>query len=257
VSWRLSRKLATSAERTIDPAQPMTTHGHTGVCECPTGQGGVLIGMPAKAVSMGSHPLRILLPHGPVRDCALTGAGIVEGAKKSIAPINAVLTILRSFIILPPSLIFRSSFNSYCPHSLPKRRARLLLASKFADHQPFARVAAGLVWYGIGIQYNKPQVHASGVVSWRLSRKLATRAERTIDPAQPMTTQGHAGVCECPTGHGAVLIDGPAKALSMGSQATGAITVPQGGTAAALTALRGTIDGAKKNMAPIKMVLTI
>jgi hypothetical protein len=157
----------------------------------------------------------------------------------------------------PPSLIFRLSFNSYFPQSLPKRRARLLLTSKFADHHPFARAAAGCGWYGIGSQYNKPHVQASGVVSWRLSRKLATRAERTIDPAQPMTTHGHAGVCECPTGHGAVLIDGPAKALSMGSQATGAITVPQGGTEAALTALRGTIDGAKKNMAPIKMVLTI
>jgi hypothetical protein len=59
--------------------------------------------MPANAVSMGSHPLRILLPHGPVRDCALTGAGIVDGAKNSIAPINAVLTILRSFICRPPA----------------------------------------------------------------------------------------------------------------------------------------------------------
>ena len=77
---------------------------HAGVCdECPTGQGGVLTGMPANAVSMGSHPLRILLPHGPVRDCALTGAGIVDGAKNSIAPINAVLTILRSFICRPPA----------------------------------------------------------------------------------------------------------------------------------------------------------
>src|SRR5690349_18795886 len=72
-------------------------------------------------------------------------------------------------------------------------------------HQPFACVA-GFAWYGIGIQYNKPHVQASGVVSWRLSRKLATSAERTIDPAQPMTTHGHTGVCECPTGQGGVLI---------------------------------------------------
>jgi len=122
------------------------------------------------------------------------------------------------------------------------------------EYQPFARVAAGFAWYGIGIQYSKPHVHASGVVSWRLSRKLATRAERTIDPAQPMTTHGHAGVCECPAGHGTVLTT-PAKAVSIDSQATG--RVPHGKAGAALIGLSGTIDGAKKNVAPINMMLTI
>lgn len=34
-----------------------------------------------------------------------------------------------------------------------------------------------------------------------------------MDPAQPITTQGHTGVCACPVGQGIVLIGGPAKDL--------------------------------------------
>jgi hypothetical protein len=84
----------------MDPAQPITTHGHTGVCECPVGQGITLIAPPAKAVSVGSQLRRTVPQEGS--DCALTGLiGIIEGAKKNIAPINTVLTILRSFICRP------------------------------------------------------------------------------------------------------------------------------------------------------------
>jgi hypothetical protein len=83
----------------MDPAQPITTHGHTGTCECPGGQGTTLT-TPAKAVSAGSQLTWTVPQEGS--DCALTGLiGIIEGAKKSIAPINMVLTILRSFICRP------------------------------------------------------------------------------------------------------------------------------------------------------------
>jgi hypothetical protein len=112
-----------------------------------------------------------------------------------------------------------------------------------------------LGWYGIGTQYSKPHVHASAVVSSRWSRKLATRAERTMDPAQPITTHGHAGVCVCPGGQGTIVGPRPAKAVSMGSQTRGAVPQGVGGTCA-LTALIGINEGANKNIAPITMVLT-
>ena len=81
----------------MDPAQPITTHGHAGVCVCPGGQGTILT-PPAKAVSLGSHTTG-KVPQG-VGAIALT-FGIIVGAKKSIAPITMVLTILRSFIFVP------------------------------------------------------------------------------------------------------------------------------------------------------------
>lgn len=84
----------------MDPAQPMTTHGHAEVCACAVGQGGILIVGPAKAVSA-----RIQV-RGPDKQDGRTVAltvliGIIEGAKKNIAPINMVLTILRSCISPP------------------------------------------------------------------------------------------------------------------------------------------------------------
>jgi hypothetical protein len=78
----------------------MTTHGQTGVCECPTGQGvgEVITLLPAKAVSIGNQPET---PHGLAAIALTAFIGIAEGAKNSIAPINAVLTILRSFMCRP------------------------------------------------------------------------------------------------------------------------------------------------------------
>jgi hypothetical protein len=107
----------TSAERTIDPAQPITTHGHTGVCECPTGQGvtGGSAGAPAKAVSVGNQSRRV--PHGTLTTGAAFTAfiGIVEGAKKNVAPINMMLTILRRLTCRPP---FREINPSHAPRLL-------------------------------------------------------------------------------------------------------------------------------------------
>ena len=185
----------------------MTTHGHTGVCACPvvTGQG--VMGM-AKAVSVGNqtlgpgpHPTEVA-PAGIIE-------GIAEGAKNSIAAMSTVLTPLRT----------RLRIFICCPR-VPVLTNERLIDSRTAEYQPFARTVpvAGCGWFGIGTQYSKPQVHASAVVSWRLFQKLAARAERTIDPAQPMTTHGHTGVCECPVGQGTGLIV-PAKAVSVGNQA--------------------------------------
>jgi hypothetical protein len=56
---------------------------------------GIMAGA-AKAVSLGSHPLA---PQGMPTKPALTG--ISDGAKKSIAVINTVLTTLRVFIGSP------------------------------------------------------------------------------------------------------------------------------------------------------------
>ena len=75
----------------MEPAQPITTHGHAGVLACPTGQGVMTI---ANAVSAGSHPdVNGPQPMGVV--AALAGIGMTEGAKNSIAVMTAVLTIFR------------------------------------------------------------------------------------------------------------------------------------------------------------------
>jgi hypothetical protein len=84
----------------MEPAQPITTHGHAGVCACPAGgQGTMSLFRPAKAVSMGSQPL--VLPQEATATPLTALIGIIEGAKNNIAPINIVLTILRSFICRP------------------------------------------------------------------------------------------------------------------------------------------------------------
>src|SRR5215469_9716942 len=208
----------------MEPAQPMTTHGVTGVCVCGGGQGITLTGGPANAVSTGSQPVaRGTVPHGVAATALTAFIGIVDGAKKSIAPINMVLTILRSFICRPGLSVF----------------------------QPFVRTAAGLGWYGIGIQYSKPHVQASAVVSSRWSRNPATKAERTIDPAQPITIHGTTGVW-CPVGQGrGTRVERPAKAVSAGSHVT---LNPQGKVVrtCALAGI-GIVDGAKKSIAPISM----
>jgi hypothetical protein len=80
----------------IEAGQANAAQNQAGGAPCvggATGQG--MGGLMANAVSVGSHPKT---PHGS------TGAaliGIIEGAKKSIAAINMVLTILRIFIFAP------------------------------------------------------------------------------------------------------------------------------------------------------------
>jgi hypothetical protein len=64
-----------------------------------TGQG--MKGMLAKAESMGSHVKGC--PHGMV----IALAGIIEGAKKSVAAIKTVLTILRKFMVVPAPIARR------------------------------------------------------------------------------------------------------------------------------------------------------
>lgn len=84
----------------------MTTHGHAGVWACVVGQGGILIVGPAKALSVGNQV------RGPDKQDGRTVAltvliGIVDGAKKNIAPIKTVLTSLRSFIVAPAAAMAR------------------------------------------------------------------------------------------------------------------------------------------------------
>jgi hypothetical protein len=92
VSCRLSRKLATIPDRMIEAGQvnPAQNQAGTGACMGAAGGHGIMIA--ANAVSLGncSHGV-IMVPHG--RGMALTG--IIDGAKKSITAINAVLTIFR------------------------------------------------------------------------------------------------------------------------------------------------------------------
>jgi hypothetical protein len=69
----------------IEAGQAIATHSHVGTCTPPPGTGqGKRAGW-ANAVSVGSNinPL-IIPPHGPL----MALAGIIEGAKKSIAAIN-------------------------------------------------------------------------------------------------------------------------------------------------------------------------
>jgi len=66
--------------------------------------------VPANAVSVASHDCRgrvRIPPHGsPDALAGIIGImGIIEGAKKSIAAINMVLTILRSLIVAPTRLM--------------------------------------------------------------------------------------------------------------------------------------------------------
>jgi hypothetical protein len=81
----------------IEAGQANAAQNHAGMNPCPGGTGaqGIMAGA-ANAVSLGSHPLA---PQGMPTKPAL--AGISDGAKKSIAVINTVLTTLRVFIGSP------------------------------------------------------------------------------------------------------------------------------------------------------------
>ncbi len=72
------------------------------------------------------------------------------------------------------------------------------------------------------------------------------------DPAQPMTTQGHAGVFACPTGQG---VTGNANAVSAGSHPDKEDPQPMS-VVAALAGI-GMTEGAKTSIAAISTVLTI
>ena len=66
-----------------------------------TGQG--MKAGPANAVSVGSNPVRGT-PHGIAARAGIIEGPIIEGAKKNIAAINAMLTILRNFIVAPTTV---------------------------------------------------------------------------------------------------------------------------------------------------------
>jgi hypothetical protein len=83
-------------ERMIEAGHANAAHHHTGGAPLVGGATGQGTMMRANAVSEGSHPAGI--PHGRAGK-ALTGT--IDGAKKSMAAINAVLTILRMFIFAP------------------------------------------------------------------------------------------------------------------------------------------------------------
>jgi hypothetical protein len=113
---------------------------------------------------------------------------------------------------------------------------------------------AASAYAGFASQNASPHVHASQVVSWRLSRKLATAPERMMDAGQANATQNHARVCDPPTAAGQGLTARPAKAVSIDSQPVG--ITPHGTTTPGPAPDRGIIDGAKKSIAVINTTLT-
>src|SRR5262249_48279914 len=84
---------------------------------------------------------------------------------------------------------------------------------------------AGAV-FGFANQNSNPQRHASGAVSCRLSRKLATMPERMIEAGQANKPQNHPVMaCEVgATGQG-ITMPGPANAVSVGNHPEG---IPHG-----------------------------
>jgi hypothetical protein len=96
----------------MEPAQPITTHGHTDVCECPGGHGITLTAAPAKAVSVGSQPVaRGMVPQEGSGSALICLIGIIEGAKNNIAPINMVLTIFRTCLRIAAPSVSRYAHN--------------------------------------------------------------------------------------------------------------------------------------------------
>lgn len=90
-------------ERMIDAGQANAAQNHAGGAPLVGGatRQGIMAGA-ANAVSIGSNPVRGT-PHGSGN--AFTG--IIDGAKKSIAAINMVLTILRKLMIVPAPIARR------------------------------------------------------------------------------------------------------------------------------------------------------
>jgi hypothetical protein len=88
-------------ERMIEAGHANAAQNHAGGAPLvggATGQG-IMAGA-AKAVSIGSNPVRGT-PHGSAALAGIIEGMIIEGAKKSIAAINMVLTILRKLMIAP------------------------------------------------------------------------------------------------------------------------------------------------------------
>jgi hypothetical protein len=93
----------------IEAGQANAAHHHAGGAPLvggATGQG--IIAGAANAVSIGNKPVRGT-PHGSGN--AFTG--IIDGAKKSIAAIKTVLTVLRKFMIAPAPIARRLTRRSF------------------------------------------------------------------------------------------------------------------------------------------------
>src|SRR5262249_31949053 len=84
----------------MDAGQANATQNHASVCD-PPAMAGHGVATAANAVSVGSQPVGIT-PHGATPGPA-PDLGIIDGAKKSIAVINTMMTILRGFICRPNS----------------------------------------------------------------------------------------------------------------------------------------------------------
>jgi hypothetical protein len=94
-------------ERMIEAGQANAAQNQAGGAPCVGGATGHGMGAGwANAVSVGSNtnPL-IITPHGLPTALAGIIEGIIEGVKKSIAAINAVLTIFRKFIFAPTPVL--------------------------------------------------------------------------------------------------------------------------------------------------------
>jgi hypothetical protein len=95
-------------ERMIEAGQANAAHHHAGGAPLVGGATGQGIIAAANAVSIGNKPVRGT-PHGSGN--AFTG--IIEGAKKSIAAIKTLLTVLRKFMIAPAPIVRRLTSRSF------------------------------------------------------------------------------------------------------------------------------------------------
>src|SRR5260370_36616291 len=98
---------------------------------------------------------------------------------------------------------------------------------------------------GIGIQYSKPQVQASAVVSCRLSRKLATMPERMIEAGHANAAQNHAGGAPLVGAAGQGMNSACANAVAIGSNPVR--RTPHGIIAAFARITAGTTNERAKN----------
>jgi hypothetical protein len=156
----------------IDAGQANAAQNHAGGAPLvggATGQG--IIAGAANAVSIGSKPVRGI-PHG----IPTALAGIIEGAKKSIAAINMVLTILRKLMIAPtthfPAITILPSEMSSALNGAPHELCRQ--CNLWVKPPPKTNFARLLRIY-----------HKSGRVGWRprFQAHIWDATDRTLNRA--------------------------------------------------------------------------